>query len=232
MHSISVVILLAGFTVLGSIPIMVLVAWLVRRGNADGEARPMRAVGIALVVVMAAALAGGWFILSAARQPGAMATGSGDMEGMPGMLPAAPSADATAAPTLPSEVAGMSLTSGVTGAEALQEVSRLHGKDVPLVAAAIGRYTAGVNRAEVWIARTTLPSGATAMAQKMADRITEGRSPFERPELLAGTEGVWITRGMGQVHYFFARGAAVWWLSVDEPASRQALEQVLAAAGS
>jgi hypothetical protein len=64
----------------------------------------------------------------------------------------------------------------------------------------------------------------------MTDRIAEGGTPFSSPRKVSGLRGVFVTHGNGQVHYYFFRGGAVWWLAADRGLARSALAETLGAA--
>ncbi len=153
----------------------------------------------------------------AARMPG-MGSGLGSPEG--GLV-------GTEHPA-PVRLAGQPLTAFVQGQEARATIASLHASGFPLEDPWIATY--GEGRAIVW--HSAAPEVATAAGQvrRMRERIADGGSPFEDPYPVPGADGVYGTAGMGQVHYFFSRGAGVWWLSVDPSLARRALDLLLRAA--
>lgn len=170
--------------------------------------------------------------------------GTGDeMAGMPGMdaQPAVvvgrdgvAGAGDTAVPEpsagMPGEIAGLVRTDVVTGPDALQRVAHMHGReDIAIVDATIAWYGGPDTGMEVWVGLTRDGAGARTLTRDMADGIATGRSPFT-PGTWSPGRRVWRTTGNGQVHYFFARGRGVWWLSVDEALADAALGDVLALA--
>lgn len=150
-------------------------------------------------------------------------------EGMGAMDMGAATAHASAAP-LPGTVAGLPMVEAITGPEAVEQVSMLHGTDIPVVWAAVGRYEGPDGRAEVWASGSGDRASAVEMTRQMLSGIREGGTPFGPPRRVASERGVWATRGMGQTHYFFARGGDVWWVSADGAVARRALEDALLAA--
>jgi len=125
---------------------------------------------------------------------------------------------------LPRTLAGMTMTARVTGRDALEQVGQLHGEEFPIASAEIAEYGVG---ATVWVSVSADAATSATMAKDMAARISEGGSPFDPPKVLHGEKRVWVTHGMGRVHYFFARGDAVWWLSADRGIARRALSDLL-----
>jgi hypothetical protein len=131
---------------------------------------------------------------------------------------------------LPSSVAGLELTSGVSGQVAVDEITGLHVTGFPVSWAEVAWYANG--RITVWVSRGPGSGpGAAKLADRMATRIGEGDSPFTPPRSVPGLEGVWTTRGFDQIHYFYASGDAVWWLSADPGLGRRALTDLLGATG-
>ena len=220
MHDLT--LFLVGVAVIGLSPLALGAAYLLRRGRTDegGPGRTgVRGVAALLLVLAAVSFAGAWWLRGAAA-PGS-ATAHVDAGG-PGLAGAATTA-------LPASLAGLRRTAVVTGAEAVRSVEALHGRRLPVVTAEIAEYAGG--RATVWMSRSDRPRAARALVERMARGIAGGGSPFSAPSAVAGERGVWATEGMGQVHYFFARGPAVWWLSADEAVAERALAELLEVAG-
>ncbi len=230
MHTGGLTLFLVGVAVIGLAPLLFLVVYLARRasdarrddGNEVrvGSVGALRTVSIGLagVAVLAAAVA--WYLSSAGE--------TGSVPRMDGM-PMGGSETQASLGILPRTLAGLPMTEEVTGPDAVSEVAKLHGSDFPISSAEIAQYAGG--RAMVWVSMSADAATSATMAEDMAARIAEGGSPFDPPKALPGEEGVWVTHGRGQVHYFFARGDEVWWLSADRGIARLALSEVLEVAG-
>jgi hypothetical protein len=216
MARLAITLLFVGVAVLGLAPLFLGGVWLARRRRVGSAPEGARAGGRRTAVVVAGlttlVLAAGWYAagFSPVLSP----------------QPAEHLANAQTAgiPHVPGAVAGMTLVEQQTGDAALRAVERLHGLSFDMTAATVARYAGTAGRAELWIAEFGHADEAAERATKMADRIAEGGSPFQPPHLQAG---VWATEGLGQIHYFFARGSGVWWLSADHAAGDQALAEVL-----
>ena len=129
-------------------------------------------------------------------------------------------------PTLPQTLADLPLTKATYGPEAVVEINRLHGKDFPLTAGALGHY--GNDTATLWVSK--FPSGAVAqqIVRAMRDKIAEGRSPFEPVgNRQVGGRTVYELDGLGQKHFYFQADDLVIWLAVDQALARRALSQTL-----
>ena len=131
---------------------------------------------------------------------------------------------------MPADLAGLERTDVATGDAALQRVAQMHNKsNIAIVDATVARFGATEGGAEIWVGRTLNAEMADKLVMDMAEAIAEGRSPFSSATWIAD-ESVWQTSGMGQVHYFLARGDGVWWLSINPEQAATALAEVKALA--
>ncbi len=127
---------------------------------------------------------------------------------------------------LPTNLAGLPLSSQTTGLAALAEIERLHGKGFPMTDGAVARY--GGDGATLWVSSVWLPFMAARQVEAMTDRIAEGGSPFT-PTSTDEVEGVTVytLTGMGQMHYYFQLDRRVAWLAVSPQFAEQSLEELI-----
>lgn len=128
--------------------------------------------------------------------------------------------------TLPPTLAELPLTNATYGPEAVTEINRLHGKEFPLAAGAMGAYADG--KATLWVSKFASRAVAQQIVDAMRDKIAEGRSPFEP----VGTQRVrartiYGLDGLGQKHFYFQSNDLVIWLAVDPAIAGRALSQTL-----
>lgn len=127
---------------------------------------------------------------------------------------------------LPDQVAGLSLSMKMTGAEATQEFGMLHGKQFPLTSGAVGMY--GDQTATLWVGGAPFNFMAAGMVTAMRDKISEGGSPFAPiGESEDGARTIYALEGMGQKHFYFRSKNLVIWLAADPSIADEALEQIL-----
>ena len=230
MHEGNVTLFLVTVVVVAAMPFVLLGVELARRARGrrrsgpDEPSRPRRLlwpllVGASAVVLLTLAI--GWYLSDHPTPQGAGAMAMGEANG------ATPTMGRNADP-LPATLAGSTITDEVTGAQAIQQIASLHGTDLPIEAAEIGQYANG--RVTVWMSIEPDAAGASDMVMRMSERIAGGGSPFAPPRPLAAEPGVWSTRGMGQMHFFFASGDVVWWLAADPDLARSALSELIDAA--
>lgn len=129
---------------------------------------------------------------------------------------------------LPNEVAGLSLSMKMTGAQATEEFATLHNNHFPLTSGAVGTY--GNQQIGLWVGGAPFNLLATRLVIAMHDKIAEGNSPFtpvrefeDRGRVVYGLEG------MGQKHYYFQSQNLVIWLASDPAFADKALPQILEA---
>ena len=230
MHEGNVTLFLVAVVVIALTPFVLLGVELVRRARtrrrsaSDDPSRPRGLlrpllVGVSAEVLLTLAI--GWYLSAYPTPEGAAEMAMG---GTNGGMPAMSRGD----DPLPATLAGSPMTNEVTGSEAIQQIASLHGKDFPIVSAEIGQYADG--RMTVWMSIESDAAGAADMVVRMGERISGGGSPFASPRPFAAEPGVWSTRGMGQMHFFFARGDSVWWLASDPGLARSALLELIDAA--
>ncbi len=128
--------------------------------------------------------------------------------------------------TLPTSLAGLSLSSQTTGQAALTEIERLHGKSFLMTDGAVAHY--GGDKATLWVSSVWLPFVAARQVETMAERIAEGGSPFT-PLSTDEVEGVTVytLTGMGQMHYYFQLDRRVAWLAVSPQFAEQSLKELI-----
>ena len=128
---------------------------------------------------------------------------------------------------VPQALAGTPITSTLRGPAALAEVSRLHGKAIAAGDAVVARYQDGTT---LWVSASSSALEASRLLWRMNRRMANGTKVFgaPRPQELRGRT-VFITEGLGQVHYYYQSGTRVLWLAVPPgPHTGAAIEALLA----
>lgn len=239
MHRANVAIFLTAVGLIGIAPMVLGIVYLARR-RADGRSsedaeRSDRSTVVAVVGIMAIVLiAGGsaaWVLAARGLVTSPTAMQQEGMVGMAGM--AGPdgttgmNADGVMRMSLPAleRLGGLPLTSSITGAQAVDQVMALHGAGFAVRDAVIATYANG--RATIWV--SLAPDRRTAVDQvsTMVTTIDASGSPFARPSPVPGLRGVYVTSGMGQRHFLFARGETVWWVAADPSVASDVLKDVL-----
>lgn len=126
---------------------------------------------------------------------------------------------------MPDTLAGLERIRLITGQEAIDKVSKLHGKSLEIDSCAIGFYGDPNAPSMVWISRAAEPQGSEEQALLMVERMKQGSGPFKGPEILTA-DGVRIYQfeGLGQEHFIFTRGELAFWISAPPELGIRVLE--------
>lgn len=128
--------------------------------------------------------------------------------------------------SLPNSIAGIHLSSSTTGAQAIKEVSSMHGKEFPIEFGEIGIY--GNRELTLWVAGAASDEVAAQMTIAMQEKIAKGNSPFiPTNEIQNKDRKVYVLDGMGQRHYYFQSENLVIWLAANPSVADAAIQQIL-----
>ena len=126
---------------------------------------------------------------------------------------------------LPGRLAGLPITSQMTGPQAVADFSNLHGEQFPLTSGAVGIY--GNNQVTLWVAGAPLNLMAARLVNAMRDKIAEGNSPFTPiGESLDSNRTIYALEGMGQKHFYFQSHNLVIWVAANADIADAALQQL------
>ncbi len=132
-------------------------------------------------------------------------------------------------PQPPKSLGDLQLLHASRGKQALEEINRLHGKDVGAEAGYVAHYERDGAAAMVYFAQASSAAEAGRQLNEMSARIRKGDTPFS--QLTSSKQGkvtIYSALGQGQKHYFYRRDASVIWLAADEPVARQSLAALFA----
>lgn len=105
----------------------------------------------------------------------------------------------------------------ITGIKALEEINKLHGKEIGIIEGGIGTYrTDNGSTAMVGISRSKKAGFARHQTEVMIERmLLAPDSPFHHPAQreLHGIN-IYQFQGMGQIHYIFCWYDLVYWISI------------------
>lgn len=129
----------------------------------------------------------------------------------------------------PGTLGDLKLLHASRGKEALQEISRLHGKALSAEGAYVAHYEREGATAMVYLARASSTDEAGRQLEQMRARIQRGDTPFSNLKTLKqGGMTLYSVLGQGQTHYFYRREADVLWLAVDAAAAKPSLAALAA----
>ncbi len=128
----------------------------------------------------------------------------------------------------PKSLGDLKLLHALQGKDALQEINRLHGKDVGARGGYVAHYEKERAVAMLYLAQASSTAQAAGQLKQMSDRIERGESPFYHHKTSKqGEIALHSALGQGQIHYFYQRDSSVLWLAVDAPVAKQTLAALL-----
>ena len=128
----------------------------------------------------------------------------------------------------PKRLGSLPLLHASQGKEALQEINRLHGKEISAKDGYMAHYEKDGAAAMLYLAQASSTAQAARQLKQMSDLIQRGGSPFYH--LKTSKQGeitLYSALGQGQIHYFYQRDSSVVWLAVDAPVAKQAMAALL-----
>ncbi len=130
--------------------------------------------------------------------------------------------------SLPPTLGGLQLYREITGDEARRAVADLHDKEVSGGDNLIGFYGAPEGTATLYASVFGGREQAEQMYARMTSLVSHGGSGFGHYSTrTVDGNAVSVCAGMGQVHYFFARGRVVYWLAADLQNGEELLDALL-----
>jgi len=128
---------------------------------------------------------------------------------------------------LPETIAELSLQTHVFGAQAVEEINRLHSLEFPLSSGAVGIY-GSQGQITVWVSGTPTKSRAARLTSDMEMRIAEGNSPFTPLGTRDDEERlIYELDGLGQKHFYFQSGKLLIWFAADHDIAEEVLVETL-----
>lgn len=129
----------------------------------------------------------------------------------------------------PGSLGDLKLAHASQGKEALEEINRLHGKDINAKAGYVAHYEKQGTAAMVYLAEASSTDQAARQIGQMRARIQRGDTPFSGLKTLtADGTTLYSVLGQGQTHYFYRQEANVLWLAADAAVAKQSLAALVA----
>ncbi len=135
----------------------------------------------------------------------------------------------------PKRLGALKLGSSTTGAEALAQVSQLHGTEIEMASAYIADYTGVNERVTVWVGTANGSEAATSLLERMVSGISDGNQSFSNLKRIVINQGyhgheIYQVSGPGGEHFFYISKKAnqrVVWLTIAAPDALAIVEQAL-----
>jgi len=107
----------------------------------------------------------------------------------------------------------------ITGEQAAQVVNKMHGQAVATDANVIAEYGGGENKDVLYVSSYTAPEAAKKAYDLMIGKMaTAKKSPFSHLVPMGKYQKkVYMTLGMGAVHYIYQSGSLLLWFQTYQP---------------
>jgi len=130
---------------------------------------------------------------------------------------------------LPPSLGSLHLEQVKSDEEARLEINRLHGKPITFQRGYVGTYVADNGSAKLWVSEHSSTGDAAAALAKMARGMKLAKSGefWHLQEISIEGLQVYFVLGMGQAHYFFAKGNRVYWLAADPLLAKQTIRDLV-----
>ncbi len=116
----------------------------------------------------------------------------------------------------PRDFASYRLTRTITGPEAVEQMSKLHGKGVGVTDGYVAHYDGSSGGAVLYVGETTTEKDAAGLLEQMVVRIGPSNRYFTglKPVTVEGTRA-YSVRGGQESHYFWQVKNKVVWVGFD-----------------
>ncbi|MHB1420318.1 MAG: hypothetical protein ACYCX4_12160, partial [Bacillota bacterium] len=133
------------------------------------------------------------------------------------------------AENFPTELAGLpAVHPVVTGPEAIQQLSELHGKDIgKVVNGYIAMYEQGDRQITLWISVSATEADADELLQIMNAKMPTTNVFTNQKTIEMNGKTYNYVSGMGMDNYYFAQGSRNYWVATNDPDSMGILEKVV-----
>ncbi len=127
----------------------------------------------------------------------------------------------------PERLGDMQLIRLIAGERAIEEVNRLHGREIPVKEAWIALYRKDkLSSAMIWVSESfNIPQAAEQTGVMMKKIMHNSRSPFHHLEIERRSDiKIYLFSGMGQRHAVFRKGVRIYWISATRNIFRGVLD--------
>jgi len=137
----------------------------------------------------------------------------------------------------PEQLGGMSLEQSVSGPQAIDMISQLHGTGISIRQGYITSYAGTQGKIMIWVSESDTSEEAGQLFDIMDRKIIEantsegtaaGGPPFtDRRTMTQNGIDVVAVKGMGMENYYYRTGSLVYWIAVEGPEPEQILEEAV-----
>ncbi|MDW7674728.1 MAG: hypothetical protein SCK28_09350 [Bacillota bacterium] len=129
--------------------------------------------------------------------------------------------------SIPTQVDGFRLDSVITGDEAIQNISRLHGTDIEIVDGLVAEYASSDSHFVVWISQSSDEQEAKYLLDIMDEKIPASPVFTNRQEFVIGDTTYYYVTGAGMENYYWYKGTKVYWVGITSGNDMEILRTVI-----
>lgn len=116
---------------------------------------------------------------------------------------------------IPNQIGDLQVAKSVSGEEALVEIGRLHGADMPVSSAHIANYVGKSGNVNLLVGGVHSPEHASQILQKMVDKIQNGQTEYKNlARITVDGQPVYSLDGPKGKNFMFQNANQVVWLEI------------------
>lgn len=128
----------------------------------------------------------------------------------------------------PPQLAQMKRVELIAGEKALNSVSMLHGKDIPMKQAYVASYQGQeAQQMTIWYSETNNPQDAQLLFKSMDEKMPSTNAFKDYKTVQLDNQEYKFVTGMGQDHYYWLKDTRVLWIAVQGRDSLKVLKEVI-----
>lgn len=127
---------------------------------------------------------------------------------------------------IPDTIAGLPQTGVISGTEAIQQITQMHGTNIPLAEGYVAQYAGNGKQIMLWISVSPSKEEGKQLFKMMDDRMPSSKVFTERKAVIIGGRRVIRVLGMGQEHYYWVNGKVNFWVAVGGVDPQPVVEEV------
>ncbi len=185
------------------------------------ERKYLRAIGIIALVLTLIMLA---YTMTAAT----LGSRNGSSSVQPPASPSQPQAPQLDAKLFPQQLAGMTLANAITGSQAEQAISQLHGTDIKIQNPVVAMYQGnGNDQMVIYYSEAQTEQDAAKLFKAMDDKVPSSKA-FQnyKSVKIDGREYKSVTSSDGMQHFYWVSSKRVMWVGIIAANAVDVLKQV------
>lgn len=128
---------------------------------------------------------------------------------------------------IPESLGGAPRTQLVTGPEAIQQISGMHGKGIVISEGFIAMYEGAGKSLTLWVSVSPSEESANDLFKKMDAKMPVSKVFTNRQEITVQGQRVIKVLGMGQEHYYWLKGDKNYWAAIGGTDAVPVVEEIM-----